>query len=113
MATIYKIAPRDLWESAVGAGVFAGAPVDMADGFIHFSTAAQVQETAEKHFAGQDDLVLAAFDDLSIGDVRYEAARGGELFPHLYGTLDPSLALWVKSLPLDENGRHVFPQISL
>ncbi len=112
MATIYKIAPKDLWDTAVAAGVFSGSPVDIADGYIHFSTAAQVQETAEKHFAGEGNLVLAAFDDLSVGDVRYEPARGGELFPHLYGSLDPANALWVKPLPLDENGLHVFPAIS-
>lgn len=111
IATIYKICPADLWQAAVAAGVFAGSPVDLTDGFIHFSTAAQVRETAARHFAGATDLVLVAFESESIGPgLRYEPSRGGDLFPHLYGTLDPKLALWSKPLPLGSGG-HVFPRL--
>jgi uncharacterized protein (DUF952 family) len=109
MATIYKICPAALWREAVAAGVFRGSPVDLTDGFIHFSTAAQAAETAARHFGGQADLVLVAFDDGAIGDVRYEPSRGGQLFPHLYGPLDPKRALWVRPMTMGADGTHVLP----
>lgn len=110
--TIYKICPDTLWREAQHLGVFAGAPVDVADGFIHFSTADQVRETAAKHFAGQSGLVLVAIDAAKLGpSLKYEVSRGGALFPHLYGTLDPTAALWVKPLPLDTAGNHDFPPL--
>lgn len=110
--TIYKICPEALWREARGRGVFAGAPVDLADGFIHFSTAEQVRETARKHFAGQHDLVLFAVDAAGLGPaLKYEISRGGALFPHLYGPLDPATVLWVKPLPLDAEGNHDFPPL--
>ncbi len=98
---VYKICPRELWESAQAAGTFEGAPVDIADGFIHFSTAKQVVETASRHFGGQDDLVLAAvrIDGLDAEQVRWECSRGGELFPHLYGPLPTAMAIERKPLP--------------
>ena len=109
---IYKIAPKALWDAAVAAGRFDGAPVDLADGFIHFSTASQVYETAAKHFAGQSDLLLVAIDTEGFGDaLKYEVSRGGALFPHLYATLDPAAAIWVKPLPLGDDGAHVFPDL--
>lgn len=112
MTTVYKICPAEMWLKAEAEGVFRGAGVDLADGFIHFSTAETVEETARRHFAGVADLVLVAFDDLSLGaELRYEASRGGALFPHLYGRLDPAVALWVKPLPLDADGQHVFPDL--
>jgi len=112
MTTLYKICPSGLWREAEKAGVFAGAPVDIADGFIHFSTATQVVETAAKHFAGQDDLLLVAIDSDRLGtDLRWEPSRGGALFPHLYALLDLSAVLWVKPLPLGPDGRHVFPEL--
>lgn len=112
MTTIYKICPAKLWDEAVAAGVFRGALVDLTDGFIHFSTVDQVKETARLHFAGQDGLVLAAFDANSFGPaLRYEPSRGGALFPHLYGSLDPKAALWVKPLHLTATG-HVFPDLA-
>ena len=84
--TIYKIAPEALWREAEKNGRFTGAPIDIADGFIHFSTAGQARETAAKHFAGQTDLVLVAVDGARLGDaLKYEVSRGGALFPHLYG----------------------------
>ena len=109
---VYKIAPRTLWEEALEKGVFEGAPIDLADGFIHFSTAEQARETAARHFAGQADLLLIAVDDGVFGDaMRYEISRGGALFPHLYATLPVSAALWVKELPLGPDGSHVFPDL--
>jgi len=91
--------------------VFDGAPVDHADGFIHFSTAEQAQETAAKHFMGQDDLLLVAIDAEALGDkLVYEPSRGGALFPHLYGPLALSAVRWVKPLPMNEDGLHTFPE---
>lgn len=84
--TIFKIVPAALWREAEEAGVFTGSPVDLRDGFIHFSTAEQLQETAEKHFAGQTGLLLVAADADQLA-VRWEPSRGGALFPHLYGDL--------------------------
>ncbi|WP_200834897.1 DUF952 domain-containing protein [Phyllobacterium salinisoli] len=111
-ATIYKIVPRALWQSAEKAGLFTGAPVDIADGFIHFSTAAQVHETAARHFAGQDDLLLVAIDGETLRDaLKYEISRGGALFPHLYGDLPLSAVRWVKPLPLGSDGAHQFPEL--
>lgn len=111
-ATIYKIAPRALWEVAERQGVFEGAPVDRADGYIHFSTAAQAEETAARHFAGQDDLLLVAVDTAALREnLRYEPSRGGALFPHLYGALPMDAVRWVKPLPLGEDGRHRFPEM--
>ena len=113
MATIYKICPAELWREAERAGLFRGAPVDLEDGYIHFSTAAQVAETAAKHFAGQSDLLLVAVDDGSLGSaLRYEPSRGGALFPHLYGPLPLTQVLWVKPLALSADGRHLFPELA-
>ncbi len=110
MATIYKICGRTDWVEAEEDGIYAGSAVDLRDGFIHFSTAAQVAETAGKHFAGRRDLVLVAVDTNALGPaLKWEPSRGGALFPHLYGHLPASAALWVKPLPLDEAGRFVFP----
>jgi uncharacterized protein (DUF952 family) len=109
---IYKICPAPLWREAERESVFRGAPVDLADGFIHFSTADQMRETAAKHFAGQDDLLLVAVDAACLDDkLRYEISRGGALFPHLYGPLDLSAVLWVKPLPLGPDGAHTFPAV--
>jgi uncharacterized protein (DUF952 family) len=113
MALIFKILPAELWRKAQAAGKFAGAPVDRRDGYIHFSTADQVAETAAKHFAGQADLVLLAVADESLGpDLRYEASRGGALFPHLYADLPVRAVRWAKPLPLGPEGRHLFPDLA-
>lgn len=110
--TIYKICDAALWRDAERAGVFGGAPIDLADGYIHFSTAAHVAETAALHFAGKSDLVLVAARAEALGSaLRLEPARGGVLFPHLYGTLPLSAVRWVKPLPLGADGRHVFPEL--
>jgi len=110
MALIYKISPRALWRRAEDIGRFEGAPIDRTDGYIHFSTAAQVAETAARHFAGAADLVLVAVDADDLGPaLRYEPSRGGELFPHLYAELDLTAVRSVTDLPLGADGRHVFP----
>lgn len=109
--TIYKICDAALWREAERAGAFAGAPVDRADGYIHFSTAGQVRETAARHFAGVSDLVLVAVSEEALGPaLRYEPSRGGALFPHLYGALPLSAVRWVKPLRFDPGGQHVFPE---
>ena len=108
--TVYKICPASLWREAERAGIFRGAPVDLADGFIHFSAADQAEETAAKHFSGQDDLVLVAVDPEKLGPaLKWEVSRGGARFPHLYAALPLDAVLWVKPLPLGPEGRHVFP----
>jgi uncharacterized protein (DUF952 family) len=109
--TIYKILPGRMWADAVNAGAFAGSPVDLADGFIHFSTAAQVRETAAKHFAGVGDLVLVAVSANALDAIKWEPSRGGDLFPHLYSPLPVAAAEWVQPLPLGPDGRHIFPEL--
>lgn len=112
-ATIYKICPRRLWQEAEVKGCFKGAPVDLQDGFIHFSTPDQVEETARRHFSGENDLLLIAVDVAALGEeLRFEPARGGELFPHLYAPLPLSAVLSVWPLPLGEDGNHVFPELA-
>jgi uncharacterized protein (DUF952 family) len=111
--TIYKICDSALWRMAEQTRTFQGAEIDGRDGYIHFSTVAQVEETAAKHFAGADDLVLVAVDAAVLGaSLRWEPSRGGALFPHLYGTLPLDKVLWVKPLPLGGDGRHVFPELA-
>ncbi len=111
MTVIYKIAPAALWQEAEQAGRLDGSPVDLQDGFIHFSGAGQVVETAARYFAGMDDLVLVAVSTEKLsGPLRWEASRDGALFPHLYAPLDLAAVLWVKPLPLGPDGRHVFPE---
>jgi uncharacterized protein (DUF952 family) len=112
MTTIYKIVPSSLWRDAEAAGVFRGAPVDLADGYIHFSTAAQAAETAAKHFAGQGDLLLVSVDAETFGPrLKWEPSRGGALFPHLYDVLDLAAVTKVEPLPLGPDGRHQFPPL--
>ncbi|CAN7615555.1 DUF952 domain-containing protein [Phyllobacterium sp. LjRoot231] len=109
---IYKIAPRALWQAAETKGVFDGAPIDHADGYIHFSTAAQAVETAARHFAGQDNLLLIAVEADKLGTaLKYEASRGGDFFPHLYASLPLDVVRWVRPLPLGSDGSHQFPEL--
>ena len=109
---IYKIVPDRLWRDAVATGSFGGSPVDVADGFIHFSTASQVRDTAAKHFAGVTDLVIVAVAVADLGaQLRWEPSRGGDLFPHLYAALPMAAVRWFEPLPLDAAGRHVFPRL--
>jgi uncharacterized protein (DUF952 family) len=107
---IFKIFRRPEWNAFRAAGETRGAPVDLADGFIHLSTSAQVAETAARHFATESDLVLVAVDGERLGaDLKWEPSRGGQLFPHLYRPLRASDVLWDKSLPLGATG-HIFPE---
>jgi uncharacterized protein (DUF952 family) len=100
LAVIYKILNAEVWRAALARGAFEGAGIDLADGYIHFSTASQVEETAAKHFAGQDDLLLVAVEAEKLGDkLVYEVSRGGALFPHLYAPLPTALAKF--ALPLN------------
>ncbi len=109
MPLIFKIVASDEWRAAERAGGFDGAGVDRADGYIHFSTAAQAQETAAKWFAGRDGLTLVAVDPAALGaDLRWEPSRGGALFPHLYGRLAMDAVVWSRPLPLGPDGRHDF-----
>lgn len=105
MSRIYKILPRCEWAAAQAAGRFDGSAIDLHDGYIHFSTAEQAQETARRHFHGQGELVVLAIeaDDLGAG-LRWEPSRGGALFPHLYGALDAALVRAVTDAPLDAEG---------
>ena len=95
--TVYKIMTRDDWAAALKAGVFQGSDDDKRDGFIHLSAKEQIAGTLAKHFAGQKDLLLIAFEAEALGAaLRWEESRGGALFPHLYGPLDPTLAVSVE-----------------
>jgi uncharacterized protein (DUF952 family) len=112
MATVYKIVAASQWRDALREGVFRGSTADLRDGYIHLSTAAQVQETAAKHFAGQRDLLLIGVDATRLGSaLKWEPSRGGALFPHLYGVLTPAAVTRVEPLPLAPDGRHVFPPL--
>lgn len=107
---IFKIVSRAEWELAQSIGTFKGASIDLSDGYIHFSTANQVKETAAKHFKGQHDLLLVAVRADIFGDeLKWEVSRGGALFPHLYAQLDTGAVAWVKPLPLNAQGDHQWP----
>ena len=113
MPLIYKICPAALWSEAETKGRFDGAPIDLADGYIHFSTAAQAVETAARHFAGVENLLLVAVDTDALGAaLRFEPSRGGRLFPHLYAPLPLAAVLWVRPLPLAADGHHAFPELA-
>ena len=104
---IYKLLSHAEWREALAAGVFAGSAADRADGFIHFSTAAQLAQTARKHFRGRSDLMLFAVSADALGDtLRWEASRGGDLFPHLYDALACSLIVTSRRAPLAADGEH-------
>lgn len=107
---IYKICTAQEWSEAAQNGKFTGSAVDIADGYIHFSTARQVAETARRYFAGQTDLVLVTVDTSKLtGELCWEESRGGDLFPHLYEALPVAAAVNVEPL-LVANGVHAFPQ---
>ena len=109
---VFKLIDRASWQAAARPGSFDGSAVDVRDGFIHFSTAAQVHETAARYFAGQPDLLLVAVAAESLGDaLKWEPSRGGALFPHLYAPLPLGAVLWVADLPLDASRHHVFPEL--
>jgi uncharacterized protein (DUF952 family) len=110
--TIYKICETALWCAAESGGSFSGTEVDRRDGFIHFSAADQVAETASKHFAKQTDLILVAVDAAALGPaLKWETSRGGALFPHLYGALPISAVRWARPLPDEVAGRRALPEL--
>ena len=105
MTRVYKIVDRTAWEAALRDGTYRGADVDLKDGYIHLSTAVQVEETARRHFAGRPDLLLLALEAEGLGEaLKWEPSRGGDLFPHLYTTLDPALVVETRVLPLGSGG---------
>ena len=109
-SVIYKIVSAGEWRTAEAAGWFDGAAIDRDDGFIHFSTAVQVRETAARHFAGISDLLLVAVDASTL-PIAWEPSRGGALFPHLYQPLPTTAALWIRPLELGPDGEHLFPPL--
>ena len=112
MSTIYKICPAPAWREAERRGAFRGSADDQRDGFIHFSTASQVADTAAKHFAGQSGLFLIAVDADALGDaLKWEPSRGGALFPHLYGDLDIGAVTKILDMRMRSDGTHDIPEL--
>lgn len=109
---IYHLSRRPDWHLAKQSGDYAGSAEDTADGFLHFSTASQVIESARKHRSGEPDLILLKVDADALGEsLRWEPSRGGQLFPHLYGALPASAVIAEVDLPLGADGLHVFPEL--
>ena len=104
MRILYKILSDAEWRAAAARGALEGSAVDLKDGFIHLSTARQMRETAARHFAGQDRLVLVGFREEDLPNLRWEPSRGGDLFPHLYGPLPTTLAVEAMPVELDADG---------
>lgn len=103
---VFKIVARAQWEEACLVGSYSGSLDDERDGYIHLSSPHQVEGTLKKYFSRRGDLLLVAFESADLGsDLRWERSRGGDLFPHLYASLRPDLALWAKPLALDQD-RH-------
>jgi uncharacterized protein (DUF952 family) len=112
VTTIYKICERAVWQTAEAAQALLGTEADERDGFIHFSTGAQLAETVAKHYANKTDLVLIAVDADTLGmTLIWERSRGGDLFPHLYGVLPLSAVKWKRPLPDEVEGRHALPEL--
>lgn len=108
---VYKILTHEQMETLRRDLEIAGAPVDIADGFVHLSAGHQIAETAAKHFAGETGLWLLALEADDLGDaLKWEESRGGDLFPHLYGPLRISDVVWARTLQLEIDGRHRFPE---
>jgi uncharacterized protein (DUF952 family) len=109
---IYHLCRAEDWRVAGETGMYHGSAQDRTDGFLHFSTGAQVMESAARHRAGQAGLVLLTVDPMALGEsLKWEASRGGALFPHLYGVLPVIAVHAVTDLPLDSKGVHVFPPL--
>jgi uncharacterized protein (DUF952 family) len=112
VTTIYKICEKAAWRDAEHAGLYRGSALDTRDGFIHFSTAAQVAETAARHFSKQGDFMLVAVDGDALGAaLQWEKSRGGDLFPHLYGPLPLSAVRWALPLPDEAGGQRALPEL--
>ncbi len=104
-AIVYRLADRAAWDVAEAAGVYEGAEIDFRDGYIHLSTAAQAAETARLYYRGRDQVVLVAVDAAAVAsDLKWEASRGGDLFPHLYAPLPLTAVLWARDVPNDADG---------
>ncbi|HEY5126915.1 MAG TPA: DUF952 domain-containing protein [Bradyrhizobium sp.] len=113
MRRIYKICPASAWREAERQGVYRGSADDARDGFIHFSTASQLSETARKHFFGQTGLFLIEVDAAALGDaLRWERSRNDALFPHLYGGLDLGAVTSVLDLRARSDGSHDIPELT-
>jgi uncharacterized protein (DUF952 family) len=113
VTTIYKICERASWRLAEQSGTYRGSAADARDGFIHFSTAAQLAGTLAKHFAGHRELLLIAVDADALGDaLKWEPSRGGELFPHLYAALPLSAVRWTKPVPDEVGGERALPELA-
>ena len=113
MVKIYKICPASAWREAERQGVYRGSADDSRDGFIHFSTAAQVPETLRKHYFGQRALFLIEVDGDALGaGLRWERSRNDELFPHLYGELDLGAVIAVMNLNIRSDGGHDTPELA-
>jgi uncharacterized protein (DUF952 family) len=109
---IYKICPAAAWREAERQGVYRGSADDARDGFMHFSASSQVAGTAAKHFAGQIGLLLIAVDADALGAaLRWERSRNDELFPHLYGELDPGAVIAIYEMPVLPDGMHDIPEL--
>ncbi len=107
---IYHMCRADEWAAAQAAGTYGGSSQDRADGFIHFSTRAQIRVSAAKHRQGQDGIVLLAVTTVPLGEaLKWESSRGGQLFPHLYGPLPATAVLSAAPLKLGADGLHIFP----
>ena len=108
---IYKIFRPAEWAEMQASGQTLGAPIDVTDGYLHFSTAETVRETCAKYFSGEDGLVLLACESDLMEPLKWEVSRGGALFPHLYRELRMGDVVWSKDLPLGPDG-HIFPELS-
>lgn len=109
-AMIFKILDKNEWAATQEMGEYSGSVDDLRDGFVHFSTASQLAETAAKHFAGRENLLLLGIETHVLGEsLKWEASRGGQLFPHLYGSFAVEQVSIVADFPLDESGCHVIP----
>ncbi|MFA7429053.1 MAG: DUF952 domain-containing protein [Rhodospirillaceae bacterium] len=109
---LYRLLPAADWRQAVADGAYRGAAHDAADGFIHLSTADQVEETAAKHYGGVPDLMVLTVDSARLdGEVKWEPSRGGKLFPHLYGTVPLEAVLGAELVATDRDGAYTFPHL--
>jgi len=114
VSLIYKILSREEWAAAQSEGRFEGSTVDLADSYIHFSTAAQAAETLAKHFSGRGDLMLAAVEAVRLGPaLKWEPSRGGALFPHLYDVLSLDAVIWARPIPTDADGAPTLEPLGL
>jgi uncharacterized protein (DUF952 family) len=112
MTLIFHMARTAEWDAAQSAGSYQGAEEDRVDGFIHFSTATQIKESAAKHRTSEPNLILVACNSDTLGEnLKWAEARGGALFPHLYGDIPLNAVVWAEPLPLDAGGIHIFPDL--